>query len=80
MSTFENGEVPENNAIVANEVPENKGVGLRGASPIIVEFQDYVEETSGEESTCRGSVTSCMRDSQCCSGNCFNILFIKACM
>jgi len=62
-----------------SNLPENKNTGLRGASPIIAEFQDYAKETSGEESTCRSSLAPCSRDDQCCSGKCVVFLFIVSC-
>jgi hypothetical protein len=64
-------EMPDNKVITMNEVPENKAVGLRGASSIIAKFQEYVKETSGEESTCRDALERHVpKDSQCCSGSC----------
>jgi len=56
-------------------LPENENTSLRGASPIIAEFQDYVKETSGVESTCLGAEGACSSHAQCCSGQCSNFVF-----
>jgi hypothetical protein len=74
-------EMPENKTVAISEASENKAVGLRGASPVIAEFQDYVKESSREESTCRDGLAPCSptKVDECCSGRCLQVFIIFYC-